>query len=89
MIAADDIAAVERSARADTLVIAAQTFFLVDDDRLRRLAEVPGDRLVVEPVARTREVLAPEIRTDGVGGSAAGRTAICGKPPGPGMCNSA
>ncbi|MGH3677451.1 MAG: DUF4350 domain-containing protein [Mycobacterium sp.] len=67
VMVAEDIAAVERSARPDTLVVAAQTFFLVDEDRLRRLAAVPGDRLVVEPVPRTREVLAPEIRTGGAG----------------------
>jgi hypothetical protein len=67
VVTADDIAAVERASRPDTLVIAAQTAFLVDADRLRRLAEVPGDRLVVEPTPRTREVLAPEIRTDQAG----------------------
>jgi Domain of unknown function (DUF4350) len=67
VIVADDVAAVQRAARPDTLLIAAQTFFLVDEDRLRRLADVPGDRLVVEPVSRVREALAPEIRTDGVG----------------------
>jgi Domain of unknown function (DUF4350) len=67
VVVAEDIAAVERAARPDTLVVAAQTFFLVDDDRLKRLADVPGDRLVVEPVSRTREALAPEIRTDGAG----------------------
>jgi Domain of unknown function (DUF4350) len=65
VIAADDIAAVERAARPDTLILVAQTFHLIDDDLLRRLAAVPGDRLLVEPVSRTREKLAPEIRLDG------------------------
>ena len=65
VIAADDIAAVERAARPDTLILVAETYRLVDDDLLRRLAAVPGDRLLVEPVSRTREKLAPEIRLDG------------------------
>ena len=65
VIAADDIAAVERAARPDTLILVAQTFYLYDDDLLRRLAALPGDRLLVEPVSRTREVLAPQIRLSG------------------------
>jgi Domain of unknown function (DUF4350) len=62
VVAAGDIAAVEKAARPDTLILIAQTFFLFDDDVLRRLAALPGDRLLVAPVARTREELAPEIR---------------------------
>ncbi len=50
VIEADDIAAVERAARPDTLIVVAQTFHLVDDELLRRLAALPGDRLLVEPV---------------------------------------
>ena len=72
VVVADDIAAVERAARPDTLVLTVQTFHLVDEDLLRRLAAVPGDRLVIEPVSRTREILAPEVRRDAaasVGGS--------------------
>jgi Domain of unknown function (DUF4350) len=65
VIAADDIAAVERAARPDTLILVAQTFHLFDDDLLRRLAALPGDRLLVEPVSRTREALAPQIRLGG------------------------
>jgi hypothetical protein len=65
VVAADDIAAVERAARPDTLILVAQTFYLYDDDLLRRLAALPGDRLLVEPVSRTREVLAPQIRLSG------------------------
>ena len=65
VIAADDIAAVERAARPDTLILVAQTFHLIDDDLLRRLAALPGDRLLLEPVSRTREELAPQIRLDG------------------------
>jgi hypothetical protein len=65
VIAADDVAAVERAARPDTLILVAQTFYLYDDDLVRRLAALPGDRLLVEPVSRTREVLAPQIRLAG------------------------
>ena len=61
VVVADDIAAVERAARPDTLVVAVQTIHLADDDVIRRLAAVPGDRLVVEPVSRTREALAPAV----------------------------
>jgi hypothetical protein len=65
VIAAGDIAAVEDAARPDTLILVAQTFYLFDDDLLRRLAALPGDRLLVAPVSRTREQLAPEIRLGG------------------------
>jgi hypothetical protein len=67
VVVADDIAAVERTAGPDTLVLTVQTFHLVNDDVLRRLAAVPGDRLVVEPVSRTRQALAPEVRRDAAG----------------------
>ena len=61
VVAADNIAAVERAARPDTLILIAQTFYLFDDDLLSRLSALPGDRLLVEPSSRTREKLAPEI----------------------------
>jgi Domain of unknown function (DUF4350) len=65
VVAAGDIAAVERAARPDSLILVVQTFYLFDADLLRRLAALPGDRLLVEPVSRTREALAPQIRLDG------------------------
>lgn len=65
VVVADNIGDVERDARPDTLVVIAQTFYLTDDDLLLRLAAVPGDRLLVEPVAQTRKALAPEIRIGG------------------------
>jgi hypothetical protein len=65
VIAAGDIAAVEKAARPDTLILVAQTFYLFDNDRLRRLAALPGDRLLMAPVSRTREELAPEIKLGG------------------------
>ena len=61
VIAAANIAAVERAAGPDTLIVIAQTFYLDDDDVLRRLADLPGDRLLLEPLSRTREKLAPAI----------------------------
>jgi len=67
VVVAEDIDAVERAATPDALILTVQTIYLADDDVLRRLAAVPGDRLVVEPVSRTREVLAPEIRRDPAG----------------------
>ena len=72
VIVADGIASVERAARPDSLVVTVQTRHLVDDDILHRLATLPGDRLIVEPVSRTREILAPEVRRSAggtVGGS--------------------
>ena len=71
VIVADDIDTVERGARRDALVITVQMFHLVNEDVLRRLAGVPGDRLLVEPVSRTREILAPEIRRDAAGSAGA------------------
>lgn len=65
VVAAGDVAAVERAARPDTMILVAQTFYLFDDELLHRLAALPGDRLLVAPVSRTREELAPGIRLDG------------------------
>ncbi len=67
VVVADDVAEVERAATPNSLVLTVQTPHLVDDDVLQRLAALPGDRLVVEPVSRTREILAPEIRRDAAG----------------------
>lgn len=65
VIEADTLATVEREARPGTLLVVAQTFHLSGEELLSRLAEVPGDRLVVQPTTRTREQLAPEIRRAG------------------------
>ena len=64
VVEAQSIADVEREARPDTLLVAAQTFHLFDDELLRRLASVPGDRLLIAPISRTREQLAPQVRRD-------------------------
>ncbi len=65
VIVADTVGDVERSARPDSLVVAAQTFWLYDDAQLARLAALPGDRLLVEPVGKTREALAPLVHSSG------------------------
>ncbi len=65
VVTAGDVAAVERAARPDTLILVVQTLSLFNEDLLQRLAALPGDRMLVEPVSRTREALAPRIRTDG------------------------
>lgn len=62
VVEAASVADVERDARPDSLLVVAETYYLVDDEGLRRLAAVPGDRLLAEPVSRTREALAPRIR---------------------------
>lgn len=65
VIEADSIADVEREARQDTLLVTAQTFHLFDDQLLQRLSELPGDRLLIAPIGKTREQLAPELSRDG------------------------
>ncbi len=61
VVVADGIADVEKSARPDTLILLAESEFLTDNTLLDRLARVPGDLLLVEPTARTREALAPDL----------------------------
>lgn len=61
VVVADGIADVERAARPDTLILAAQSQYLTDP-LLDRLGRVPGDLLLVEPTARTREALLPGVR---------------------------
>jgi hypothetical protein len=62
VIAADSIDDVERAARPDSLLVVAETNHFLDGDTLRRLAALPGDRLLTEPLSRTREALAPQVR---------------------------
>lgn len=62
VVEADDLAVIERALTPDALLLVAQTDYLVDVDVLQRLAGLPGDRLLVEPVSRTREALAPAVQ---------------------------
>ena len=61
VVVADSIADVEKAARPDTLILVAESLFLTDDTLLNRLARAPGDLLLVEPTARTREALTPDL----------------------------
>ena len=51
----------ERDAPPDTLIVVAETFYSMDDYRLRRLKAVPGDRLLVAPWREPGETR-PEIQ---------------------------
>src|ERR1700733_13540861 len=42
VVEAGSVADVERAARPDTLLVVAETYYLVNDDGLRRVAAVPG-----------------------------------------------
>jgi hypothetical protein len=66
VVVANTVADVERSARADALLLVAESFRVVDDALMQRIAAVPGDRLLVEPVSITRGALAPQIRIGSV-----------------------
>lgn len=63
VIEAKDIAAVERAAGPDALLLVTQTQYVIGDDALHRLSGLPGDVLLVEPVSRTQEALAPKVKT--------------------------
>jgi hypothetical protein len=65
VVVADSIADVEHAARPDTLILVAESQYLTDDSQLERLAGTPGDLLLVEPTARTREALLPGVRISG------------------------
>jgi len=73
VVTATDLAGVERAARPDSLLLVAPTPYLVEDEGLRRLEDVPGDLLLVEPSSWTREALAPGVK-------AADATSIGGDP---------
>lgn len=65
VVVAGTVADVERAARPDTLVLSAETYLVRGEDLWRRLAAVPGDRLVLEPPTRARVALTPGIRLGG------------------------
>ncbi|HZQ31579.1 MAG TPA: DUF4350 domain-containing protein [Mycobacterium sp.] len=62
VVVANNVADVERDARPDSLLLIAESQHIVDDKLIARLAAVPGDRLLVEPVSTVRESLAPQMR---------------------------
>ena len=61
VVVADSVADVEQAARPTTLILVAQSQYLNDTTLLDRLAKAPGDFLLVEPTARTREALIPDL----------------------------
>ncbi len=61
VVVAGGIADVEQAARPDTLILVAQSQYLTDT-LLDQLAKAPGDLLLVEPTARSREALMPGVR---------------------------
>jgi hypothetical protein len=67
VVVANNVADVERAARPDSLLLAAETYYTRGTDLLTRLADVPGDRLILEPTSRVRQALAPDIRLGGAG----------------------
>ncbi|TVY00050.1 DUF4350 domain-containing protein [Mycolicibacterium porcinum] len=62
VITATDVDEVQRAARPGTLLVVAQTMFLASENTVARLADTPGDLLLVAPIGLTRETLAPQVR---------------------------
>lgn len=67
VVVANTVADVERAARRDTLLLVAQTQYLTDNTLLGRLADVPGDLLLVDPTTRARTALTPKLRVGAAG----------------------
>jgi hypothetical protein len=65
VVVANNVGDVENATRPDTLLLIAQSQRLTDDTLWRRLADTPGDLLLVEPTSRARAALAPDIRSGG------------------------
>lgn len=62
VVVANTVAEVQRAARADTLLLVAQSQYLTDNSLLDKLSEAPGDLLLVDPTSRTRAALTPRLR---------------------------
>lgn len=67
IVVANNVSDVERAARSDTLLLMAQTQYLTDNTLLQRLADLPGDLLLVDPTTRARTVLTPKLRSGTAG----------------------
>ncbi|PND55111.1 hypothetical protein CRM90_24540 [Mycobacterium sp. ENV421] len=65
VVVAESVADVEKAARPDSLLLAAETYNTRGQDLLTRLADVPGDRLLLEPTSRARQALAADVRLGG------------------------
>ena len=62
VVVANTVADVVQAARPGTLILVARSQYITDSTLLDRLADAPGDLLLVEPTARTREALMPGVR---------------------------
>lgn len=67
VVVANTVTDVERAARPGTLLLVAQTQYLTDNSLLQRIAQVPGDLLLVDPTSRARTALTPKLRVGSSG----------------------
>lgn len=67
VVVADDVDEAANAARPGSLLVFGQTQRVVSEPLLKRLADSPGDLLIVEPTSRARAVLSPDIRNAGNG----------------------
>jgi hypothetical protein len=65
VVAANSVDDAVNAARPGTLLLFAQTQRVSNEELLKRLADAPGDLLLVEPTAHARAALAPGIRSGG------------------------
>lgn len=67
VVVADNVDEAVSAARAGSLLLFGQTQRVTSEALLKRIADAPGDLLLVEPTARARAALSPGIRTAGNG----------------------
>jgi Domain of unknown function (DUF4350) len=65
VVVANNVDEVVDAAGPETLLLFAQTQRVTTDELMKRLADTPGDLLLVEPTSRARAALAPGIRHSG------------------------
>lgn len=65
VVIAHSLGDVESAAQPGTLLLFAQTQRVTDESLLERIADTPGDLLLVEPTSHARAALAPAIRNAG------------------------
>jgi hypothetical protein len=65
VVVADSVDDAVNAARPATLLLFAQTQRVSTERLLKRLADAPGDLLLVEPTSHARAALAPDIRSGG------------------------
>ncbi len=65
VVIADSVADVENAVQPGTLLLFAQTQHVADEALFQRLADSPGDLLLVEPTSHARATLAPRILRSG------------------------